>query len=819
MSFIKAKGCLYLSIDKDIIKPYLTDISEKWQQNRAKRDGENYHITIVRAAEQIPDSMPANIGYHIVGLKKTEDLAFLVVHYPAGDKFRKKHGLENYDFHISLGWEKKDNHAICKSIKCLDKLTKDTLLSPDFYNFQTLQEKQMMVMTKLFYDFPEDAGIVAGYIDCLVKAEEWDMAKTLSYSLLDLCSNKGAYALLKLNSLFSSIDEKLLNLIEGKIAGCVADEKYKDFIIEILNKYLLLLSGHIVLKNEWIIRDNKYYKLAKPRNCTECYNKVFGSAVLKSSHLDFIKHNNIGYVFSLVEKHETEVDKDLINYFGKNYYSYPIPDRHITTLEETDLIINKMIECYDNDNKNILVHCMGGKGRTNMIIACFAIKKLGVSANDSLNELKRTREFVMSREQTYLVTKYENNLMQDEDFKKRDKGFIRFNGKKCPKMIVLVGLPGSGKSTFSKHFVDNVKSTIRVSQDDTGKKSCFETMSKNISNNNLILVDRCNLKVADRKDFTDYLKGDAKAWAMVFNTEPEECIYRAQHRPDHPTLKPSGAEKIIKDLHSQFEPIGITENFEQVIQIKSPDDLNFILEQWGIPLIKIEDESSNDIVKFPRTRHLANIGGASREDLLLEQTDINEFLSNEIWIEEKIDGANMGISIDPETYKIIFQNRSHYITANYAAQFKKLDMWRDAHQTELFDVIEPGRHILYGEWLFSKHSIHYDKLPGYFVAFDLYDKKTGKFMCREKLEDLLKNTTIPLIRLVAKGKYKSIDQITKLVNSQSAYYSGKLEGVYVRICDENYTVKRAKIVRNDFICGDTNWNKNKCVENLLDVSE
>lgn len=799
MCFILTKGCLYLSINKESVEPFIKTIDVKWLQNRENRDGDNYHITIVNSTENIPESYPANMRYFIIGIKITDNVAFLVLHYPAGDRYRKKHGLDNADFHITLGWKTNDNHAICKSIECLNK---EDIINTNFIEFHTLPEKQLKIMRKLYYDFTDDADILAGYINCLVNAQEWETAKSLSFSLLELCPNKGAYALLKLNTLFASIDEKLLQCIEDKLYDCDAIDNYKDYIIENLNKPLL--------KDKWIIKNGKYIKIKTPRNFTECYNKIFGSAILKNSHMEFLKYKNIGAIINLIEKHEMSIDKELSDYYGKNYYSYPIPDRHIITLDDTDTIVNKIIEHYDNED-NILIHCMGGKGRTNMIIACFAIKKLGLTSIDVIEHLKNTREFIMSREQTDLIKRYENKLASDVDYKKRDKSFIKFNGKKCPAMIVLVGLPGSGKSTFSNHLLNNVKSIIRVCQDDIGKKSCFDIVSKNISNKNLVIIDRCNLKTNDREDFTNYLKGDQKAWAIVFNTDADECIYRAQHRPEHPTLKPSGAENIIKNL--SLEPLTDREKFEQIIYIESPDDLNYILEQWTIPVIQVE--TTNDIVKFPRTRHLANLGSASRNDLMLDQNDIREFLNNELWIEEKIDGANMGISIDPVTYKIIFQNRSHYITSNYAAQFKKLDMWRDAHLTELFEIIEPGRHILYGEWVFSKHSIHYTHLPGYFIAFDLYDKKTGKFSSRKSLESLLQNTTIPLIRLVAHDKFKNIDQITRLVNTTSAYYDGKLEGIYVRICDENHTLKRAKIVRNDFICGDTHWNKHKCVENLL----
>ena len=45
--------------------------------------------------------------------------------------------------------------------------------------------------------------------------------------------------------------------------------------------------------------------------------------------------------------------------------------------------------------------------------------------------------------------------------------------------------------------------------------------------------------------------------------------------------------------------------------------------------------------------------------------------------------------------------------------------------------IGAGRNILYGEWVYAKHSIHYTALPGYFIAFDIWDKQTKTFMAHQ----------------------------------------------------------------------------------------
>lgn len=61
---------------------------------------------------------------------------------------------------------------------------------------------------------------------------------------------------------------------------------------------------------------------------------------------------------------------------------------------------------------------------------------------------------------------------------------------------------------------------------------------------------------------------------------------------------------------------------------------------------------------------------------------------------------------------------------------------------------EPERHILFGEWLYAKHSIHYTQLPSYFIAFDLFDKKENKFYSRRERNKVLDQTTIPYVPLI-----------------------------------------------------------------------
>jgi len=57
---------------------------------------------------------------------------------------------------------------------------------------------------------------------------------------------------------------------------------------------------------------------------------------------------------------------------------------------------------------------------------------------------------------------------------------------------------------------------------------------------------------------------------------------------------------------------------------------------------------TGEFFRFPRTPHLLRCGpGKPLDDLLFTAAEARRFLSAPILVEEKIDGANLGLSLDP----------------------------------------------------------------------------------------------------------------------------------------------------------------------------
>ena len=65
--------------------------------------------------------------------------------------------------------------------------------------------------------------------------------------------------------------------------------------------------------------------------------------------------------------------------------------------------------------------------------------------------------------------------------------------------------------------------------------------------------------------------------------------------------------------------------------------------------------------------------------------------------------------------------------------------------------------ILYGEWMYAKHSIYYSKLPHYFFEFDIYDKHAGVFLTFDRRMALLDGSKIETVPVVHRGRLKRSD--------------------------------------------------------------
>jgi ATP-dependent RNA circularization protein (DNA/RNA ligase family) len=200
--------------------------------------------------------------------------------------------------------------------------------------------------------------------------------------------------------------------------------------------------------------------------------------------------------------------------------------------------------------------------------------------------------------------------------------------------------------------------------------------------------------------------------------------------------------------------------------------------------------------RFPHTPHLAWLGpGQPRDDKVLSSAEAAKVLAGEVVVEEKIDGANVGLSVNDEG-ELCAQNRGSYLdSASSHPQFKPLFRWLDARRDALSDVLFPDL-MLFGEWCWAVHSVRYTKLPDWFLAFDVYDRARNQFWSAARRDELVRSLSMAVVPKLGSGRY-SVAQLRDLLG-ESRLSDGPAEGLYVRRDDGNWLAARAKLVRPEF---------------------
>ncbi len=440
---------------------------------------------------------------------------------------------------------------------------------------------------------------------------------------------------------------------------------------------------------------------------------------------------------------------------------------------------------------------------------------------------------------TYSVSVWNRISKRDQEtrIEESDEDLLEIAGTlpiQTPSVIVTVGLPGSGKSTFCSKFAQTQSSIeiIRVSQDEIGGRRDFESalstagkILNRAGKKTVVLVDKCSASIEDRKSILDILGNPlaSRTVCLHFDLPAELCESRIGRRFDHPTIPAGKGRNPIEHFSKLMQEPTPIEGFCAVLRIRTRADAS-----KAVALLAGNSATQPDATvrlenffKFPRTPHLFDLGAATRDDLILSGNDLTTFFASAagktITMEEKIDGANMGFSINEEG-RVLAQNRSHYVDSKYHPQFQKLGSYIFQNQADLEFILCEGKRILYGEWLYARHSIHYTKLPDYFIAFDIFDIDEKRFLDRQTFHALLDQTSIAYIKPLVQDcqAYNSREALTNLIKTTRSRFSEHLiEGVYFRWDQDGRLKTRAKLVRQDFIAGNDHWSKGMIQPNIV----
>ena len=219
--------------------------------------------------------------------------------------------------------------------------------------------------------------------------------------------------------------------------------------------------------------------------------------------------------------------------------------------------------------------------------------------------------------------------------------------------------------------------------------------------------------------------------------------------------------------------------------------------------------------RFPQTPHVTWLSsGQPREDKVLAPHDARELLSQDLVVEEKVDGANLGFSID-DSGNLRAQNRGSFIDLDAPhGQWRPLKRWLAPRADALSEALFPDL-MLFGEWCYAVHSVRYTRLPDWFLTFDVYDRARGQFWNVARRDALASTLGLAVVPRLGAGRF-DLPQLEALLG-KSRLTDGPAEGLYVRRDAGEHLVARAKLVRGEFVQAiDEHWSKKALVPNVVD---
>lgn len=198
--------------------------------------------------------------------------------------------------------------------------------------------------------------------------------------------------------------------------------------------------------------------------------------------------------------------------------------------------------------------------------------------------------------------------------------------------------------------------------------------------------------------------------------------------------------------------------------------------------------------EYPSVLHLPYRPNA-RGDKIATPEEASVIFSDPVSVQEKVDAANCGMAyVDGHP---MLRSRSKVLrkghTLKNASQKQFASAWNWMHaRRKNFQRL--GNYAVYGEWMVQQHGMYYDRLPAWFIAYDLWDWEEQKFLPFDEALARLNLAGFDTVPELFRGRLESYEQLERLANGASRYSTDQpREGLVVKTKS-----RRFKMVRQGF---------------------
>lgn len=206
-----------------------------------------------------------------------------------------------------------------------------------------------------------------------------------------------------------------------------------------------------------------------------------------------------------------------------------------------------------------------------------------------------------------------------------------------------------------------------------------------------------------------------------------------------------------------------------------------------------------NLIKYPRTPHLPWSPGRTNDDRVLPDT--KHFEGKEVEVSIKYDGEN----------STLYNNYIH--ARSLDSRDHESRHWLKSFHAQVKNQIPEGWRIC-GENLFAQHSICYENLESYFLAFSIWDDRNVCLSYDDTTEFCIE-FGISQVTTIFRGDWRDEKFNTDIFKDLYPEH----EGYVVRLVDEfkfeDFGKSVAKYVRINHVQTDKHWMYKKVIQNKL----